>query len=203
MQHETSTRTLGHYAANALVFRDKTIDHDVAQNIAALLQAIKGSPPFKVLDFGSGPGRDLKTLRNLGHAPTGLDGCSRFVEMSKAFSGAEVWLQDFLALSLPAAYFDGVFANASLFHIPSCELPRVLGELRAALRPRGVLFCSNPRGNAEGWQGERYGCHFELDRWQELFTLAGFELLHHFFRPEGLPRDEQPWLAMVLRRLEL
>jgi len=52
-------------------------------------------------------------------------------------------------MALPESRFDGVFANASLFHVPSQELPRVLLELRKALKPRGVLFCSNPRGNNE------------------------------------------------------
>ncbi len=173
----------------------------MSQNVTAFLAVMEGKPPFKILDFGCGPGRDLREFRMLGHEPTGLDGCKSFVEMSKAYSGVEVWHQDFLALSLPSGYFDGIFANASLFHIPSHALPRVLIEMRNALKPRGVLFCSNPRGNDEGWQGERYGCHFELERWLEFFRTASFELAHYYYRPEGLPRKEQPWLALVLRRM--
>ncbi len=65
--------------------------------------------------------------------------------MARAQSGCEVFHQDFLAMNFPERRFDGVFANAALFHVPSQELPRVLGELRAALKPRGVLFSSNPR----------------------------------------------------------
>ena len=162
---------------------------------------LRASHRFKILDFGCGPGRDLHAFRCLGHEPIGLDGCKSFVEMSKSLSGVDVWHQDFLALSLPSGHFDGIFANASLFHIPSLALPRVLSELRSALKPRGVLFCSNPRGNDEGWQGERYGCLFELERWVGFFRGAGFELAHHYYRPEGLPREQQPWLAIVLRRM--
>ncbi len=201
MHPESSTRTLGHYAANALNFREKTIEHDVSQNVNALLQAIGGKPPFKILDFGCGPGRDVRAFQVLGHEPTGLDGCERFVEMTRSYTGATVLHQDFLALSLPVEFFDGVFANASLFHVPSNSLLRVLSELRSALKPRGVLFCSNPRGNTEGWQGERYACHFELERWLEFFTAAGYELVRHYYRPEGLPNTEQPWLAMVLSKV--
>jgi len=131
MQPETSLRTLEHYESNAVVFREQTIDHDVSQNVRALLGSIEGTAPFKILDFGCGPGRDLNTFRDLGHQPTGLDGCESFVEMSRASTGVDVWHQDFLSLSLPSDYFDGIFANASLFHIPSLALPRVLGELRA------------------------------------------------------------------------
>ena len=78
----------------------------------------------------------------------------------RAYSGCEVWQQDFLKLDLPENYFDGVFANAALFHVPSQELPRVLLELHASLKPGGVLFSSNPHGhNEEGWNGGRYGVY--------------------------------------------
>jgi SAM-dependent methyltransferase len=201
MTTDTSRRTLGHYSNNAERFWEGTRDHDVAQNIDALLSAITEPPPFHILEFGCGPGRDLKTFAARGHVPIGLDGSPRFVEMARAYAGCEVWLQDFLELDLPPSRFHGVFANASLFHVPSTELPRVLGQLRDTLRPGGVLFFSNPRGDdREGWSGERYGCYFDVDRWRELMTSAGFDELDCYYRPPGLPRAEQPWLAMTWRR---
>jgi SAM-dependent methyltransferase len=195
-------RTLGHYESQADAFWEGTKDHDVSQNYAALLGAIEGVGPHSILDFGCGPGRDLAYFRSLGHDAVGLDGCAAFCAMAREKTGCEVLEQDFLALSLPAERFDGVFANASLFHVPSRELPRVLGELRCALRPRGVLFSSNPRGDdREGWSGDRYGWYFELDHWREVVTEAGFEEVAHYYRPEGRRRSEQPWLASVWRRL--
>lgn len=196
-----SRLTLAHYARNAEGFREGTRDHDVSQNIAALLRHIQAKAPFALLDFGCGPGRDLRTFKALGHAPVGLDGTARFVEMARADSGCEVWQQDFLALDLPPERFDGVFANASLFHVPRADLPRVLRQLHATLKPGGVLFASNPRGdNREGWSGERYGAWHDWERWRDYLTAAGFTELEHYYRPEGLPRDQQPWLASVWRR---
>jgi len=129
-----------------------------------------------------------------------LEGTPAFVEMARAASGCEVWQQDFLALDLPAAFFDGIYANASLFHVPSQELPRVLRQLRAALKQGGVLFSSNPRGNnQEGWNNGRYGAYHDLDAWRRYVQDAGFAEITHYYRPEGLPRDQQPWLASVWR----
>jgi SAM-dependent methyltransferase len=126
----------------------------------------------------------------LGHIAVGLEGARRFAEMARADSGCEVWQQDFLKLELPQGRFDGVFANAALFHVPSQELPRVMAELRATLKPDGVLFASNPHGrNEEGWTWRRY------------LSAAGFVELAHYYRPAGLPRERQPWLASVWRRL--
>ena len=198
---QISALTLAHYQDCAEDFREGTRDHDVSQNIAALLRHIQAEPPLRILDFGCGPGRDLRTFRALGHEPVGLDGCSRFVDMARADSGCAVWLQDFLALDLPPAQFDGIFANAVLFHIPSQELPRVLRQLHATLKSGGVLFSSNPRGeNQEGWNGERYGAYYDLANWRALLTDAGFVELEHYYRPAGLPRAQQPWLASVWRK---
>lgn len=196
-----TARTLAHYAQGAESFREGTRDHDVTQNYAALLSHIEGTSPLSLLDFGCGPGRDLRYFRSIGHEAVGLDGCARFVEMARQDSGCEVYHQDFLQLDLPDGRFDGVFANASLFHVPMAELPRVLRQLRRTLKPRGVLFSSNPRGdNREGWSGDRYGCYHDYEHWHAVVTAAGFEALAHYYRPQGLPRAEQPWLASVWRR---
>ncbi|MDQ2962524.1 MAG: class I SAM-dependent methyltransferase [Pseudomonadota bacterium] len=199
---QLADRTLEHYRENAQDFRAGTRDHDVSQNIAALLQHIVGQPPFTILDLGCGPGRDLATFVQLGHRAIGLDGAAPFVAMARAATGCEVWQQDFLKLDLPDNCFDGIFANAALFHVPAQELPRVLQELRAALKPAGVLFSSNPRGNdEEGWNGGRFGSYYRLETWRRHVTAAGFSELAHYYRPAGLPREQQPWLATVWRKV--
>ena len=193
--------TLEHYEKSADDFWRGTRGHDVSQNIAALLRHIEGAAPFTILDLGCGPGRDLKAFRDLGHVAVGVEAAPSFAAMARAHSGCEVLEQDFLRLELPSGKFDGVFANASLFHVPGQELPRVLGGLRAALKPRGVLFSSNPRGNnEEGWNRGRYGAYWDYDTWRRYLVDAGFEELEHYYRPPGLPRERQPWLASVWRR---
>jgi len=193
--------TIGHYDRAARSYRDGTWDHDVSQNRSALLDALHGEPPFSILDLGCGPGRDLVYFKSLGHEAVGLDGSAKFATMARDATACEVLHQDFLALDLPSARFDGVFANASLFHVPSQELPRVLRQLHAALKPGGVLFSSNPRGNnQEGLSGDRHGCFFDFATWRAFVTAAGFLEVDHYYRPPGLPRPQQPWLATVWRR---
>jgi SAM-dependent methyltransferase len=194
--------TLDYYERHAQQFSEGTQDHDVTQNIAALLDAIGTSAPCAILDLGCGPGRDLAVFARLGHSAVGVDGSARFAEMARAASGCEVWQQDFTELDLPPARFDGVFANAALFHLPSAALPQVLRALHATLKPGAVLFSSNPRGqNQEGWNGERYGSYYDYPTWSQFMAAAGFSEIRHYYRPPGLPRDRQPWLAGVWRKL--
>ncbi|SEA15545.1 class I SAM-dependent methyltransferase [Nitrosospira multiformis] len=192
---------LNSYNERAEAFWEATKDHDVSQNIAALLRHIESPPPFKILDLGCGPGRDLKSFTDLGHVAIGLEGATRLAEMAANHSGCEIWQQDFLRLDLPEEHFDGIFANASLFHVPSVELPRVLKELWATLKPGGVLFSSNPRGNnEEGWNQGRYCVYHDIDGWRRYMSGAGFVELAHYYRPTGVPREQQPWLASVWRK---
>jgi len=199
---EITSRTIDHYNLRAQGFRQGTIEHDVSQNINTLVEFIQGESPFRILDFGCGPGRDLLAFKKLGHDAIGIDGAEEFCEMARQYSKCEVLHQDFLELHLPEDSFDGVFANAALFHIPFQELPRVLVQLASTLKKHGVLFSSNPHGpNIEGWSGDRYSSYHDWEAWKTFVTQAGFEELTHYYRPTGLPRDQQPWLASAWRKV--
>ena len=147
--------TLSHYNEHAEDFWEGTRDHNVNQNITALLQSIEGEPPYTILDFGCGPGRDLKVFAELGHIAVGLEGAAHFAVMARAHSGCEVWQQDFLKLDLPDRHFDGVFANAALFHVPE---PGVTARVARTARKSKTGWCpvqlepARPqRGRLEWW----------------------------------------------------
>ena len=82
-----TAKTLEHYSQRAVEFWEGTRDHDVQQNVDALLRHLRGSPPLRILDFGCGPGRDLATFRALGHEPIGLEGSAPLAAMARAHSG--------------------------------------------------------------------------------------------------------------------
>ena len=199
---EIERLNIAHYDENAESFRIGTKDHDVSQNIAALLDALPKEKTLDILDFGCGPGRDMCVFKSMGHRPTGLDGSKEFCKMAVKQSGCPTLNQQFLKLELEENRYDGIFANASLFTVPSQELPRVLKELHSALRKDGILFSSNPRGNAEGWQGQRYGHYMEFEASETFLQQSGFKIIKHFYRPAGMPREHQPWLAIVSQRQE-
>ena len=193
--------TLAHYNARADAFWEATRDHDVRQNREALLAALGPGGPWTILDLGCGPGRDLRAFSEQGHRVIGIDGASRFVDMAASFSGCEVWHQDFLQLDLPALFFDGIFANASLFHVPRQALPCVLSQLRAALKPTGVLLSSNPRGdNEESYRDGRYGVFYDWPSWKYLLCGAGFVEVTHYYRPADVAPEQQRWIASVWRK---
>mgnify|MGYP005682588711 FL=1 len=173
----------------------------MSQNYRALLDSIESEIPFKILDFGCGPGRDLRYFKSLGHIPTGIEGSETFVKVARTSIGCDVHHMNFINLDLPQFEYDGIFANATLFHVPRQEINRVMIELHETLKERGVLFCSNPRGNnQEGFSGERYGFYYTWNTWKEICLNTGFEEIKDFYRPDGIPEEERPGLASVWKK---
>jgi SAM-dependent methyltransferase len=212
---EAARATLADYGAVAEGYAAGNMDHDVRQNIDALLAPLLADDPARkldILDVACASGRDLRAFSRMGHRAVGLDGVPAFCDMSRSLCaewGCEVWQQSLTSLELPAARFDGIFANACLFHIPSAALPGALAALRGALRPGGVLFSSNAHGfgeDREGWTAGRtpgtrsYVCWLSEASWVRCCEDAGLELLDSYYRPPGKAREQQPFLATVWRR---
>ena len=185
--------TLRHYNQRAEAFWKATRDHDVSQNMAAMLRYIQGEPPFTLLDFGCGPGRDLKVFADSGHVAIGLEGAPRFVEMARQHSGCDVWLQDFLTLHSPKDFFDGIFANATLFHVPSGDCWRACFGNCARLSSRKAFSSVRYRAammRKAGAMGAT--AYFTLPKaGGAMRREAGFVEIEHYYRPAGLPREEQ------------
>ena len=89
-----AARTLLHYDEHAQAYWQGTRDHDVSQNVGALLQAIEAPPPFELLDLGCGPGRGLKTFTALGHRATGFQGSAQLAALARTNCGREMLEQD-------------------------------------------------------------------------------------------------------------
>jgi SAM-dependent methyltransferase len=197
------TITIAEYQTTAESFRDGTWDHDVSQNRDALIAAMPRNPGL-ILDLGCGPGRDLVAFTEIGQTAIGLDATPAFVEMAKAASGCEVWQQTFLALDLPEAYFDGIFANASLLHVPAQAMERVLKDLWRSLVPGGAIVMSLARGTGEGFvdrpTGARYTSYWEYETIAVILARVGFTIAYHYYRPPNLPPELQSWVAIVARR---
>ena len=198
--------TVAEYQATAEEFRIGTWNHDVSQNRNALISVMPKNPG-RILDFGCGPGRDLMAFKTLGHEAIGLDATPAFVEMAKQTTGCEVWQQNFLNLDLPNQYFDGVFANASLIHVPQACMEKVLRNLYDCLVVGGAIVMSLVRGSGEGFEargtGDRYTAFWEYETMLPYLENAGFKIDHHYYRPPGLPKSHQSWIAIVAKRNSL
>ncbi len=199
--------TIAEYQLTSAEYRLGTWDHDVSQNRNSLIAAMpkpKSGGKGKILDLGCGPGRDLVAFKALGYEVIGLDANPIFVEMASQAAGCEVWQQSFSSLDLPASSFEGIFANASLIHVPSAEMEKVLLALHQALSDRGVLLMSMLRGDQEGFSerptGYRYVTGWEYKTLAPKLLAANFQIINHYYRPPGMPIQDCSWLVILAQK---
>jgi len=213
-----SAATIADYDAVAAAFDAGNKDHDVSQNIDALLGSIAagragdalggaaGTERPIIVDLGCAGGRDLIALTARGCEAWGVEGSPAFCELARrAAPGCTVLEQDFVDMDLPAETFDGAFANASLFHVPSEALPDVLRRIFESLKPGGVFFASNAHGfgeDKEGWTDGRtpatrsWVCWLSEATWRRYCEAAGFTFLHSYYRGSS-----KAFLATVWRKM--
>ncbi|MBD3942184.1 class I SAM-dependent methyltransferase [Microbacterium sp. NEAU-LLC] len=154
----------------------------------------------RVLELGSGPGRDAAALESAGLTVDRTDGAAAFVDALHA-AGHEARVLDVRADDFGGPY-DAVFANAVLLHVPRADLPGVLATALRACRPGGVLVASFKKGDGEAWtqaylDDPRHFTYWDEDGLTAALTTAGWVPEHVFesTRPESVER----WITAIAR----
>jgi len=153
-----------------------------------------------VLDAGCGSGRDAFAFRNAGYAVSAFDGSAELARIASANTGLAVRHLTFAEMDWDAA-FDGVWACATLLHLPLAELPSALANIRRALRPGGAFYCSFKEGSGERFANGRHFSDMTLERLGDALATAGFEVLDAWGSFDGRPDHAgERWVSAVSRR---
>jgi len=140
-------KTRASYARGTQWHTEKFDSYDLSPLIDRFLDLVKGK---RILDLGCGIGRDVAVFRERGCRVTGIDASPELLAVAKLrMPDADLREMDFLHLDFPDAPFDGIWAAASLLHVPKAKLPTVLREVVRVLKPEGALFSSWKEGEGE------------------------------------------------------
>jgi len=164
------------------------------------------TPDARLLEIGAGTGQDSAYFRQEGCAVVAADLSPVMVEHCRA-KGIEAHVMDFLHLDFPAGSFDAVYAMNCLLHVPNRDLPVVLAEIRAVLRPGGFFFVG-VYGASESAEGPLAGDEHVPPRffsWRTDEQLLGFAAAARFeavdFHPVDTGRGYR-FQSLTLRRPE-
>lgn len=190
--------TIDFYDQNADAFFSDTVNVDMSALYARFLQGI----PLAglLLDAGCGSGRDSKAFLSMGYRVSAFDASSALAEKAATLMGQPVATRTFDQVDEVACY-DGIWACASLLHLPESALPAALGRLWTALKPDGVVYVSFKLG-----EGERNhnGRHFtdateaRLRFW--LAKLADIDSVECWLTQDQRPERKENWLNAIIRR---
>jgi SAM-dependent methyltransferase len=138
---------MNYYDKFAQDYSQNTLKLDMSHLYGPFLDSLPANA--KILDVGCGPGRDLKYFENLGFKVVGIDPSAEMVRLAKEFSNANVIQGKIEDVNFDNE-FDGIWACASLLHIPSANLPDVFAKISTLLKLNGAFFCCFKLGQFEG-----------------------------------------------------
>ena len=193
-------RTIGYYDAHAEEYVQSTTDLDLTELYWSFLAGIPTGG--HLLDAGCGSGRDTFYFRSAGYRVDAFDASPRMVQLSSQLLRQEVKLGTFQTLDYEEV-FDGIWACASLVHVPRAEMRDVLIRLRRALRTGGLLYASFKYGTDEGWEEERFVSRYTEDQLRgEIADVKGLESERVWITGDVRPgREEELWINLLARRV--
>jgi SAM-dependent methyltransferase len=191
--------SIQYYNDHAQDFFDST--HAV--NLSPILQRfIAGlSPQAHILDAGCGSGRDSKTFLGLGYRVTAFDASAALAQLASQHMGQLVAVATFDSFATEHL-FDGIWACASLLHVPAHHLPATFFKLSQMLAPDGRFYCSFKYGDGVGERDGRYftnGNEARLARWIDGTGLTIAEIWQTADARPG--RETERWLNAILVRI--
>jgi len=189
---------MNYYDENGQEFFDGTVNTDMSSHYDEFLALIPENG--SILDAGCGSGRDTLKFKSLGYNMTAIDGSEKMCELASKHSGVNVKHMQFQEIEFDNE-FDGIWASASLLHVPSEELEDVLKRLKKSLKDEGIFYASFKLGDFEGERNGRFFNDFTEKTAKELFENAGFEIIKTWLTNDArLERQHEKWVNILVMK---
>ena len=192
-------KTLKYYNENAQSFASGTVSVKFTEVQDKFLEKL--NPDAYILDFGCGAGRDTKYFLSRGYQVDAVDGSEQLCRIACEYTGIKVRQMLFQELDEKEKY-DGIWACASILHLPKKQLREVLKNMYAALKSKGWIYISFKYGEFEGERNGRYFTDFTTDTFKDfIHDMHGLKIEEQWITSDVRPgRGEEKWLNLILRK---
>jgi len=197
-----SEELLRYYDDHAASFAENTVAVDFSVIRNRFTQKL--NPGASILDFGCGSGRDTKAFLQLGFQVTAVDGSENLCRIASEYTGIPVRKMLFHELNETEKY-DGIWACASILHVPRLSLPDILERMKKAVKGNGIIYVSFKYGTFEGVRDGRYFTDLTEDTFADLIRPTdGMQIEDEWISADVRPgREEQRWLNIILRKTDI
>ena len=191
-------KTLEYYNQAAQDYTADTINADVSELYAFFLTHLP--PNAYIMDLGCGPGRDSKYFLDKGYRVLSVDGSQEFCKLASQLTGQDVLCQTFENIDFTEE-FDGIWACASILHVPMSDLPKVIANISRALKKGGYFYASFKYGEYEGDRNGRYFTDMTEERFGKLVETVGeLEIVETMVTEDvRVGRERERWLNVSAR----
>lgn len=199
MNRRSESPTARFYEEHADDYIRETVHVDMQSWYEPFLRRIpKGG---RILDAGCGSGRDSKAFLDRGYSVLSIDASQKMVEAATTLTGQQAIRTAFQDISF-SEEFDGIWACASLLHVPLIELPDVFTRLASALRISGIFYASFKEGQGErNHNGRRFTDMDEASIDALIRGVAGLKRVELWHADDLRPNRSDKWINVLLRRV--
>ena len=192
-------KTLKYYNENAQSFASGTVSVKFTEVQDKFLEKLNSD--VYILDFGCGAGRDTKYFLSRGYQVDAVDGSEQLCRIASEYTGIKVRQMLFQELDEKEKY-DGIWACASILHLPKKQLREVLKNMYAALKSKGWIYTSFKYGEFEGERNGRYFTDFTTDTFKDfIHDMHGLKIEEQWITGDVRPgRGEEKWLNLLLQK---
>ena len=189
--------SVDYYNKYSNAYFDSTVEIDMSEKLNRFIEMLDSGDT--VLDLGCGSGRDSKVMLENNLEVTLLDASSELAELADIYTGVEPLVMDMRDIDFEGV-FDGIWACASLLHLPKDDMPDMLKKLRVALKSGGVLYISVKKGDFEGFRQERFYADYEPSELEMLIDdIGGFTDVEVWLNDDSRV-EGQTWVNVLARR---
>jgi len=161
-----------------------------------------------ILDLGCGPGHHSRVFVENGFNVEGVDLSTEMIAIAKKeVIGANFQVMDIIDLNFERESFDGIWASASLLHIPKKNIKYVLKKLKGLLVKNGILYVSLKKGKgSEVLKDERFGgvdkfyVYYQSEDIEEILNNVGFEIIEKEEKKKRGFYDTNPWIHIFCKK---
>lgn len=203
---DTKGITINSYDKTAVEYYKRVSEFELLPEITEFIETVKTDG--EILDLGCGPGHHSKYFSNLGFDVVGIDLSVEMIEIAKEVSEESTFrVMDILDLSFEKDSFDGIWASASLLHVPKKKIKSVLIKLNEILTSQGVLYISLKEGKGSELLSDiRYGgvdkfyVYYQLDEIQNILKDVGFDILEIKLKDKRTSYDTNSWIHVFCKK---
>ena len=193
--------TIEYYNNEANKFFENTVSVDFSRIQDLFLQRVK--PGDRILDLGCGSGRDSRAFLECGYKVVAVDGSKELAKIAGEYIGQDVIVEDFREYE-PEGTFDGIWACASLLHLPKEDIASVMRKMALHLAENGCFYVSFKYGTFAGERNGRYFTNMTEESFKELLEEVPGLAIEEFFVSEDVRpgRESERWLNVMMRKLK-
>lgn len=189
--------SISYYDQNAQSYFDSTVQADMQELRDRFLRYVK--PGGTILDAGCGSGRDAKAFTDAGYPVVAFDASAEMVRLASEFTGLPILNIRFEDMNWEDR-FDGIWASASLLHVPRVELPHTFDRFARALSTAGVWCLSMKQGEATREVDGRTFTDVTEAELRDLLETAGLSVADMWLTNDVRPGRADRWVNAIARQ---